>query len=355
VTKREEAALCALVIAVVGCGGGGSGVPKCVPGDSKACSGLASCAGSQVCAADGTYATCVCGAGSAGAVGSAGSDGGGGGGAAGTVDASDAGPADALPAGSDAGDARADSSTDVAARWTPRSLGAPLVLWLDDTVGLGANWVDQSGRMPPNNEQWPASGAFVDKGVVNGLDALSIGFVPNGPGTFASAQDGFHSYVSVALVAKIMPGGGDVLWVQQSEPSTGSACVISLVSLAAADNPGGLALKCYGPPSAQPTVSIATTGKNYTDGIFHVVVLRFSSSMSTSQIDTVELQIDKESPIAASILGSSFAPGNGTLGASPGSAHTDFAEVVGVDGALSTDDESSLLDYFKQKFALIAY
>ena len=34
------------------------------------------------------------------------------------------------------------------------------------------------------------------------------------------------------------------------------------------------------------------------------------------------------------------------------SAPADVAEIVGVDGTLSTADEANLLEYFKRKFAL---
>jgi hypothetical protein len=78
-----------VIISVVACGGGGSGVPKCVPGDAKACVGPSACAGGQVCQGDGTYAACIC----AAATGAAGSQGGAGAtvGAAGAGGASGAG------------------------------------------------------------------------------------------------------------------------------------------------------------------------------------------------------------------------------------------------------------------------
>jgi hypothetical protein len=59
-----------------GTGGVGGGVPHCVPGDSKSCVGPGACAGYQVCAADGTYGTCMCGSGGMGGVGGGGGRGG---------------------------------------------------------------------------------------------------------------------------------------------------------------------------------------------------------------------------------------------------------------------------------------
>jgi len=81
-----RASLGALAIVAVGaCGGGdGNNIPRCIPGQSIACVGAASCAGNQVCKADGTFAACICGgAGTAGNAGSAGATGGGAGGTAG--------------------------------------------------------------------------------------------------------------------------------------------------------------------------------------------------------------------------------------------------------------------------------
>jgi hypothetical protein len=73
-----------------GSGAGGSGA-RCVPGDSKSCTGPGPCAGYQVCQADGTYGACNCASGGTGGSvggtgGTAGSGGrgGGGGSAAGT-------------------------------------------------------------------------------------------------------------------------------------------------------------------------------------------------------------------------------------------------------------------------------
>ena len=64
------------------CGGGGSNVPKCTPGQAIACVGLGSCQGNQVCAANGAYGACLCGNGTAGT-----SGGGGRGGSLGTAGA----------------------------------------------------------------------------------------------------------------------------------------------------------------------------------------------------------------------------------------------------------------------------
>src|SRR5690348_13951895 len=66
------------------CGGGGSNVPKCTPGQSIACVGPGSCQGNQVCAANGTYGACSCVSGQGGSVGTAGAGGTGTGGTAGT-------------------------------------------------------------------------------------------------------------------------------------------------------------------------------------------------------------------------------------------------------------------------------
>jgi len=57
-------------------------VPKCIPGQSTPCAGLAACAGSQICKADGTFGACTCGGGG-GAGGGGAMDGSGTGGALG--------------------------------------------------------------------------------------------------------------------------------------------------------------------------------------------------------------------------------------------------------------------------------
>ena len=82
------ASLGALAIVAVGaCGGGdGNNIPRCIPGQSVACVGTATCAGNQVCKADGTFGACTCGgAGTAGNAGTAGATGGGAGGTAGST------------------------------------------------------------------------------------------------------------------------------------------------------------------------------------------------------------------------------------------------------------------------------
>jgi hypothetical protein len=84
----RHAVFSAWVATLAGCGGG-SNVPKCVPGDSKSCTGPGSCAGYQICSSQGSYGTCVCNpggsggtgggvAGSGGSSGSGGTSGGGG-------------------------------------------------------------------------------------------------------------------------------------------------------------------------------------------------------------------------------------------------------------------------------------
>lgn len=364
----------AVVVVVVGCGGGGSGVPKCVPGDSKVCSGPGACVGSQVCAADGTYGTCVCGAaaGSGGGAGTtssvAGSGGSGGsGGAAGGAGslpdaaADDAPASDArspgLDATSDAPDA-SDSSTDVPAAWTPGALGAPLAVWFDDTMGLAAgHWADQSGRNPPNDAFGQPAALTVAKGALNGLDALAMGFGPNLPGLLVGSNDAFRSVMSIALVVKANTSGqGGALWVQENDPIPGDhLCTIGVAGPNDANAGGAYEVKCYGPTSQTPFLTITTTGHNYADGLFHVVILRFYGSMpGVSLIDSAELRIDNDAPISStSALGISVPAGNGTLGGlTGGTLSAEVAEVVGVEGSLSMPDVSHLLDYFKRKFAL---
>jgi hypothetical protein len=58
------------------CGGGTSGTGKCIPGDSKSCTGPGACSGYQVCRADGTYDPCNCGSGAGGMSGAGGTGGG---------------------------------------------------------------------------------------------------------------------------------------------------------------------------------------------------------------------------------------------------------------------------------------
>jgi len=61
------------------CGGGnGGGGGKCTPGQSTACVGPGACQGYQVCAANGTFGTCMCGGGTAGTTGGGGTTGAGG-------------------------------------------------------------------------------------------------------------------------------------------------------------------------------------------------------------------------------------------------------------------------------------
>jgi hypothetical protein len=63
-----------VIVAVAACGGGdGNNIPRCIPGHSVGCVGSPSCAGSQVCRADGTFGPCTCGgAGNGGTGGAAG-------------------------------------------------------------------------------------------------------------------------------------------------------------------------------------------------------------------------------------------------------------------------------------------
>jgi hypothetical protein len=56
----------ASLVLLVGCGGNGGGSGKCIPGDSKSCTGPGACVGYQVCRADGTFDPCNCGGGTAG-------------------------------------------------------------------------------------------------------------------------------------------------------------------------------------------------------------------------------------------------------------------------------------------------
>jgi hypothetical protein len=63
----KRAARLGCVVVLIGCGGGNGNNPaRCIPGDSKSCTGPGSCSGYQVCKADGTYDSCNCANGGAG-------------------------------------------------------------------------------------------------------------------------------------------------------------------------------------------------------------------------------------------------------------------------------------------------
>jgi hypothetical protein len=96
---------------LISCGGGSSGVPKCVPGQATSCTGPNACQGNQVCQDDGKFGACVCadtgtgggsGAGTTGASGASGSDAAAGSGAAGAAGgASDCNPVAQTGCGAD--------------------------------------------------------------------------------------------------------------------------------------------------------------------------------------------------------------------------------------------------------------
>src|SRR5690349_12020437 len=69
------------LVTAAACGGGGSNVPKCTPGQAGACLGLGSCQGIQACMDNGVYTPCICGGSTPG------TGGGGGGGSLGTAGA----------------------------------------------------------------------------------------------------------------------------------------------------------------------------------------------------------------------------------------------------------------------------
>lgn len=125
---------------LAGCGGGngggvsgaGGGIPKCIPGDSKACAGLGACVGYQVCAADGTYGACMCGSAGAaggGAGGAGGVGGSGGGGRGGTPDAGSPDTSSTCPTDPDAADvvfgSAAEQLATVVCDWYQQCRSAP--------------------------------------------------------------------------------------------------------------------------------------------------------------------------------------------------------------------------------------
>jgi hypothetical protein len=278
----------------------------------------------------------------------------------GTADRSADAPADGALA-----DEIEDSSLDLAdgdrGSWTPRDLGPSLALWLDDLAGIAISsdgegtWADQSGRIPANNARCSQPRSIgLDSKAINGLDAVRFTGGLDTAGMLINTLA--ISEWSLAFVVRATDYRGGAIWYREgmsdtpSDPKTNSYFRVNLDAFTPAD--GGPSQGSYrasfSPDRTIPTdYSVMTSGPNYLDGQFHVVIVRVSS-------EAIELRVDGDAPISTYCdCRPSGLPGLPYLGGLIGVALPgDVAEVVGVDGTFSDDEVARLDTYFKAKFGL---
>jgi hypothetical protein len=278
----------------------------------------------------------------------------------GTVDGSADAPADTSFA-DDIGDSNLDRADGVPEVWTPRDLSPALALWLDDTSGIAitpdgqGTWADQSGRIPAHNARCMQPGSVgLDSKAINGLDAVKLTGGLDTAGMFIGGPLATAEW-SLAFVVRAI-GRGGTIWYREgasdtpSDLNTDSFFAVGVVASTPADGgpSQGSYLAQFQPDRPIPTIySVMTSGRNYLDGQFHVVIVRVST-------EAIELRVDGDAPISiycdcrpSGLSGLPYL--GGVIGvALPG----DIAEVIGVDGTFSDDEVAHLDKYFSAKFGL---
>jgi hypothetical protein len=248
--------------------------------------------------------------------------------------------------------------------WTPATLGAPLVLWLDGDQGVisspcGANtcvelWQDQSGKqndaLSPTTANNPQLAMLQGHGAVRFDGATSSFTVADSPSLRVTTA---FTIIAVSFISQSAAAPHlQSIYTKQSvaSPYTGPALFSNF------HNQGVQPSEERAGIEVDNVDFVASTQSGLVNGALHAYVATYDGSLLTNNLS---LRVDDNDPTSTtvSVTAAALAASgvDATIGGAPGagvSLSGDLSEVMLLNDAISPSDWTSLYAYLKAKYAL---
>jgi hypothetical protein len=241
-------------------------------------------------------------------------------------------------------------------------------LWLDAAKGITltpavATWADQStyGNNGAGGTGPGAHQPTVNATAINSLPAVE----------FANAGNGASQYIEITDSASLQFGTSDFavfMVAEYANTTTGTGASQGTFYWKVAGNTTPTGPQLYGNAGTGTTTldaqvrarltltdNIDSVGTTYNDGMFHRIGIRRNGSALEVWSDGVSASF---TPDAGGTFDVSATGSDAFIGAQPNGNNVDIrlqgaiAEVVGINGTLSTSDVTNLDGYFTTKYAL---